>query len=308
MRFFYVALSETRRDVLERIFGVISDWNERTGRYGIRVGVLVRFSKWRRVCLPCRLAERYGVPVFVDNGAFDYLARGLESSIIDRWVFDYASWVRVWGNWITAYALPDVPVHEGPSFLGLEDRLGRIKLSARVHGVFAGRVGDSVLERGVVVLQGYALEEYEYSYELLSGIPELGGTQSFSGRGPYAGVFGVGSVCVRKASSNGKAALLAGGRAAGTLRGFLREFLGRCCPDIVGFHFFGLHKDAVGWFGRDARYFASDTGAHGFNFRYKWKSFLGCRELDPTCYARAVEHQLRITLLPLLRPTLEVVL
>ena len=309
-RFFYIAVAETKW--LEDIFTKIAEYSELLWkRHGIRVGVLIRFAKWKRGCQPCRLADMYRVPLFVDNGAFSYLTASelenptLDSAKINKWLMEYSSWARNWYSYATALALPDIPVH-GREFLPAELRGHRIELTTRLHVRFARmirRAEPAALERFIAVIQGYTVEEYMLS--LASHIYHddvLGETASFNpGRDTYGGVFGVGSVCVRKLSAKGKTALIAEGRAAGTLHDFMRDFLAAEWPDTLrGFHFFGLHTDAVRRWGSHSLYYASDTGAHGLNYRYKWRTVLGCRQLDRDCYIRAIESQLRLTLSPFL--------
>ena len=310
MRYFYIALAETRH--LEDIYARLKEWDERLWRLrGIRVGVLIRFAKWKRVCLPCKLSEKYDVPLFVDNGAFSYLTASaleeehLDEHVLNKWLRDYAGWINTWHNYVTAAAMPDVPVH-GREFLPPTLRGHRIWLTAQLHKIFA-RMARQALPRMIVVLQGFTVEEYYKSLRLhMENYDLLGETLSFNpGREPYGGVFGIGSVCVRKPSSKGKTALLAEGKAAGTLKQFMREFLEFNWPGGVnGFHFFGLHTEAVRSFYGHPRYYASDTGAHGLNYKYKWRTVLGCKALDRDCYIRAVESQLKLTLGPLANPTL----
>lgn len=310
MKFFFVALAETKH--LEDIFAKIAEWDERLRKLrGIRVGVMIRFTKWKRACTPCRLAERYNLPLFVDNGAFSYLSTSeleeehIDSSVLRRWVVDYAGWMRTWHNYVTAAALPDVPVH-GRDFLPPLLRGHRIWLTAQLHVMYA-RLARETLPRMVVVLQGFTVEEYAKSLKLhLENYNLLGETLSFNpNKEPYGGIFGVGSVCVRKLSAKGSTALLAGGKAAGTLKEFMKDFLAYEWPELVrGFHFFGLHTEAVRWFHSHPRYYASDTGAHGLAYKYKWRTVLGCRRLGRECAVKAVEAQLKTTLGVLANPML----
>lgn len=310
MRFFYIALAETRH--LEDIFQLLDTWSHRLHpTRGVLVGALVRFTKWRSGCLPCKLAEKYGVPLFVDNGAFSYLTASelenptLDSGKINMWIMDYSSWIAAWHNHLTAYALPDIPVH-GREFLPPELRRRRIELTARLHERFTRLLRSKephAITNGVVVLQGYTLDEYMYSLKLhMNNIDLLSETRSFNpGREPYGGIFGVGSVCVRKPSSKGKTAVIAEGKAAGTLNSFMKQFLEADWPQpLIGFHFFGLHTDAIKAHAMHPRYYASDTGAHGLNYKYKWRTVLGCRRLDRDCYLSAIDRQIRISLAPLI--------
>ncbi len=314
MKYFYIAVAETR--YLEDIYSKIKEWDERLNKLrGIRVGVLVRFAKWKTGCKPCKLSEKYDVPLFVDNGAFSYLsASDLEQEALDdralhKWITDYSKWIAAWYPYVTAAAMPDVPVH-GRDFLPSSLRAARIWLTAGLHQLFAKmlrRMEPAALEKMIVVLQGFTVEEYWKSLQLhLGNADHLSDTLSFNpGREPYGGVFGVGSVCVRKPSSKGKTAILAGGKAAGTLKEFMRDFLSYGWPELVrGFHFFGLHTEAVRWFASHPRYYASDTGAHGLNYKYKWRTVLGCERLDGKCYQKAVESQLKATLGHLANPQL----
>lgn len=306
MRFFFIALAETR--YLEEIFQAIDEYNARLSKErGLSVGVLVRFSKWKRVCLPCKLAEKYNTSLFVDNGAFTYLSASaleqehLDEHVVKKWLADYSRWINTWHNYVTAAAMPDVPVH-GREFLPKSLRAHRIWFTAQLHKLFAKMVRQA-LHKMIVVLQGYTLREYYDSLRLhMENYDVLGETLSFNpGRDPYGGVFGVGSVCVRKPSSKGKTAVLAEGRAAGTLRDFMKEFLGFQWPGgLNGFHFFGLHTEAVKTFSMHPLYYASDTGAHGLNYKYKWRTRLGCQRPDAECYRRAVENQIRLSLSPYL--------
>ena len=308
MRYFYIAVAETR--FLEDIFNVIKAWDEKLQKIrGVRVGILIRFAKWKRGCLPCKLADAYSVPLFVDNGAFEYLSksdleeRTINASVLERWVREYASWIASWYPYVTAAAMPDVPVH-GREFLPADVRLERIVLTNRLHSRFYRLVRaqePEALRKLVIVIQGFEVHEYQLSASMNLS-PDYAETCTLGGGCPYHGIVGVGSVCVRKPSSRGKTALLAEGKAAGTLSAFMREFLNARWPrELRGFHFFGLHTEAVRQYGMHPRYYASDTGAHGLNYKYKWRTVLGCRKLgERECYIRAVESQLRTTLSSLL--------
>ncbi len=313
MRFFYVAVAETREDMLQAIIDTIAEWDARARPRGIRVGVLIRYTKWRsRPCLPCGLARDRGLPVFVDNGAFSFLTvedlEGAPSPLtLSRWRVDYAEWLR--RNWETLdyAALPDIPVH-GRRFLGPGERRERVRLSTANQSAFLDLVRPpAIRERLVPVVQGYTVEEYEYSLELLRkyGVLEETAYGAFIPN-HYTGILAVGSVCVRKWSANGKTGLLAEGKAAGTLREWLPQFLDRCCPEASGFHLFGLHREATAAFGLHPRFYAADSGAHGLNYKYKWKSVLGCTAPNtPSCAAKAVDRQLSRTLQPLLSRSIE---
>jgi len=308
--FFYIAIAETR--YLEDIFSKLSEYDDFFRKNnGIRIGALVRFTKWKKACTPCKLADKYNVPLFIDNGAFDYLTKSQLDAEAElefnwrKWLMEYASFMSNWYSYVTAAAMPDVPVH-GREFLPPSYRMVRIMQTATFHAKFAAllrRLEPAALEKMIVVLQGYTVKEYAASLEEhMKNKDILSDTLSFNpGREPYGGVFGVGSVCVRKPSSKGKTALLADGRAAGTLKQFMKEFLTYGWPENVrGFHFFGLHTDAVRLFANSPRYYASDTGAHGLNYRYKWRTVLGCKKPDAECYSRAIESQIRLTLSPFL--------
>lgn len=295
MEFFYIALSENRRSYIEAALGVIEEWNRKSGR--VRIGVLVRYTRARSNCQVCKMARDRGLPVFIDNGAFTHL-KNLDSKLdparIERWLSDYASFIRSYHELFDYYALPDVPVH-GRRFLPMPERKDRIKLSARLHERFLGMVPRESLAKAVPVIQGYTLIEYLDSYRSLARLGVLNNTAYNLSRDYYM-VLAVGSVCVRKPSSNGKTGTLAGGEAAGTLDSFIREILEYGEIPAWGFHFFGLHREAVSKYGRHERFHASDTGAHGLNFKLKWRTFLKCRRQDEECYAKAVEHQLTVTL------------
>ena len=69
---------------------------------------------------------------------------------------------------------------------------------------------------------------------------------------------------------------------------------------------FGLHREAVSTFGPHPRFHASDSGAYGLNYKYKWRPILGCRAPNtPGCAARAVHRQLARTPQPLLSRSIE---
>jgi len=314
MRFFFIAVAETK--FLDAVFEVVAEYGKLLWkRRSIRLGVMIRFSKWKGICKPCLLAEEYGVPLFVDNGAFDYLTRAdlerplLSEATLLKWIEDYARFARRYAKYCVALAMPDIPVH-GRDFLPADVRLQRIVLTAKLHKRFARmlRREPDILQKFIVVIQGYTVGEYMLSWELNTS-PDVYETQTFctSSECEYGGVVGVGSVCVRKPSARGKTGVLASGVAAGTLAEFMREFLDARWPrEIRGFHFFGLHTDAVRHFWSHKRYYGSDTGAHGLFYKFKWRTILGCKALDKVCYAKAVEKQIRITLGPLLEQTLEV--
>ena len=311
MRFFYVAVAETRRDMLEAIIDTIKEWNEKL-RGRVEVGVLVRYTKWRsRPCTPCRLAKENNIRVFIDNGAFTYLTADDLEGMPDirklyRWRYDYAEWLRRNLEDYDFAAMPDIPVH-GRRFLGPAERRERIKLSSWNQALFLELAPPAVRERLVPVLQGYEVSEYSYSYRLLDKYGVLEET-AYDPYIPnhYTGILAVGSVCVRKWSANGKTGVLAEGEAAGTLKRFLEEFLAGCCLDVRGFHLFGLHSEATAWFSLHSRFFATDSGAHGLNYKFKWRTVLGCAAPNtPSCAAKAVNHQLKRTLAPLLSSSLE---
>ena len=310
VRFFYVAVAETREDMVRAIIETIEEWNERL-RGRVVVGVLVRYAKWRsRHCLPCRLAKERGLPVFVDNGAFSYLtAHDLEAwprlQVLDFWLRDYAGWLVAREGEYDYAALTDVPVH-GREFLPEHMRRARIALSTHLQARLLAMLPARVRERMVPVLQGFKVTEYWESFNQLRGAGVLDDS-AYSAAGEYNGVVAVGSVCVRKWSAGGKTGVLAEGRAAGTLAWFLRLFLEDCCyPSVSGFHFFGLHREAVSAFGSHSRFYGADSGAHGLNYKFKWKTVLNCTAPNtPDCAARAVERQLSRTLSPLLSRSVE---
>ena len=311
MRFFYVAIAETREDMVRAIIETIREWNERL-RGKVEVGVLVRYTKWRsRPCLPCRLAKDEGLPIFVDNGAFSFLSSSeLEAwprlQVLDYWVRDYAEWLREHAGEFDFATLSDLPVH-GRGFLSRARRHARIVLSTHLQARLLSMLPGFVRERMVPVVQGYLVTEYYESFRQLSSAGVLE-ESAYNLGGDYRGVIAVGSVCVRKSSSNGKTVVLAGGEAAGTLARFLRMFLEDCCIEVRGFHFFGLHREAVSRWGLHERFYASDSGAHGLNYKYKWRTILNCKAPNsPECAARAVDYQLRRTLTPFLSQSLEVV-
>ena len=305
MRFFFVAIAETRSEIVESITRTIREWNTRLdGR--LRVGVLVRYTKWRRrECLPCKYAREYDVPVIIDNGAFTFLtASSLEGRLdpftLARWRTDYALWLSANRDMYDKAVMPDIPVH-GRRFLGERERRARIELSALNQRLFLELYGGILpVDKLVPVIQGFTVEEYEYSYELLRSSGLLNGTAYT--HGDYEGVLGVGSVCVRKWSSKRMASTIAGGKAAGTLNKWLPVFLSKCCRSAKGFHFFGLHSRGVRAFGRHPRFHASDSGAHGYSYKYRWRT-LGCRAFNtPECAQRIVGAQLERVLKPFLPP------
>ena len=305
IRFFYVALSETRRSYLESAINAIREWN--TSDSKVEVGILLRFNKSvGDGCLACKLAKSKGLPVFIDNGAFSYL-RSLDSSVdvssVARWLKEYALFIVKYNELFDFFALPDIPVH-GRNFVPSRERARRIRLSARIHGEFLRMIPSRVWTKAVPVLQGYTVSEYEESYMLLEENGVLGAS-AYELSDVYNRVLAVGSVCVRKPSSSGKTGLLAGGLGAGTLDSFIGTILDDKRIPSRGFHFFGLHREVIAKYGLHDRFYASDSGAHGLNFRMKWDTFLDCKTPDEGCYARSVKHQLRITLTPLRAENIE---
>lgn len=305
MRFFYLAIAETRRDIVEAIIQTIAEWNNSRVKGRVKVGVLVRYTKWRsRECIPCRTATEHNIPVIIDNGAFTFLTSTCLETRLDpfslaRWRMDYAVWLSSNTELYDYAVLPDIPVH-GRRFLDEKNRLERIKLSARNQELFLRVYGGILpLSKLVPVIQGYTIGEYSYSFKLLSKSGVLKGTAYEDG--DYKGILGVGSVCVRKWNSKRRTAKMTGGKVAGSLNEWLPVFLSKCCREVRGFHFFGLHSNAVRAYGRHPRFYSSDSGAHGYSYKYKWRSRLGCKAPNtPECASRAVEAQLERTLGPFL--------
>lgn len=285
MRGFYVAVAETQPVLVEEIVEVLG---EASKRYRVQLGVLVRYTKWRRRrCIPCEAARERGLLIFVDNGAFTFLtSRELEGapspSTLASWRRDYARWLADNAEHYDYAALPDIPVH-GKRFLPRGARLERIRLSAENQARLLQLVPSFVREKLVPVIQGYDVEEYEYSYETLESFLE---ETAYAMSDGYYRVLAVGSVCVRKWTA--RRAGLAGGEAAGTLRGFLTRFLDGCCDDARGFHFFGLHSKATRLYGAHPRFLYADSGAHGFAYVYHWRD-MGCVAPNtPDCARAAV--------------------
>jgi len=309
MRFFYVAVAETRRDMLGAIIETIREWNERLkGR--VEVGILVRYTKWRsRSCIPCIMAKENNIKVFIDNGAFSFLtAEDLETwprlERLEFWLKDYSGWLQEREGEYDFAALTDLPVH-GKHFLEKRERLQRVILSTLLQARLLSLLPDRVRPRMVPVLQGFTAGEYLWNYDLMEKLELLEET-AYGGSGEYSRVLAVGSICVRKPSANGKTGILADGAAAGTLDRVMHLLLNHFPPGVQGFHFFGLHREAVANWGRHPRFFAADSGAHGLNYRYKWRTVLGCTAPNtPSCAAKAVDHQLKRTLAPLLSESLE---
>ena len=307
VRFFYIAIAAGKRSYVERALDVIEEWNGKTRPLGIQIGALLRFtnSNARPHCMACKLAKKRGLPVFIDNGAFTYL-KSLDSKVnpwdVDRWLWDYKLFIEKFQDTIDYFALPDIPVH-GRRFVPPPERVERVKLSARLHRRFLDMIPRKAWPKAVPVIQGYTLVEYEDSYWSLARNGVLNVTAYMESE-DYHGIVAVGSVCVRKPSSKGKTGLLADGEAAGTLDPFIQEILEYGEIPAGGFHFFGLHREAVSKYGRHERFHASDTGAHGLNFRLKWKTFLKCKRQDEECYARSIQHQLQVTLKPIMKTAL----
>ena len=309
MRFFYVAVAETRRDMLEAIINTIKEWNEKL-KGKVEVGVLVRYTKWRnRECIPCKLAKENGIRVFIDNGAFSFLtAEDLETwprlQVLDYWLRDYAEWLVEHESEYDFAALTDLPVH-GRRFLGKRKRLQRIMLSTLLQARLLSLLSDRVRPRMVPVLQGFTAGEYLWNYDLMEKLELLEET-AYGGSGEYSRVLAIGSICVRKPSANGKTGILADGAAAGTLGRVMHLLLNHFPPGVQGFHFFGLHREAVANWGRHPRFYAADSGAHGLNYKFKWRTVLGCTAPNtPDCAGKAVDYQLKRTLAPLLSSSLE---
>ena len=182
---------------------------------------------------------------FADNGAYQFLTGSWEHSLIlrkdrvERWFNTFAEFLERLDY--DEYALPDLPVH-GKEFAPREERLNRIAESARLHAGFLDRYG---LPNWVPVLQGYEIDEYELSYQLLKDF------------GIESNFYAVGSVCSRKKTK--------------TLIPFVQQFLDSCCEQVRRFHFFGLNFRAAKPFRRHPRLYSIDTGAWAHALRWRWR-------------------------------------
>lgn len=295
MRFFFISIADTRREFIESALNVISHYNR---RLGVEVGVLVRWTKWRKVKPLYGLHERYGVKLFVDSAGFEQLVGGDVSNPL--FPYKYASWFNRFSDTVDYVAVPDIPVHGRREFFNKHKRMRLINETIKRSKLFVSSVEDK--DKVILVLQGYEVDEYKYSLSMYLGDPVFHDTRSLAhGNGDYYRVLAVGSVCVRKPESAGKTTVIAGGLGAGTLFKFMDEFLGSKWQDwIRGFHFFGLHTSAIRRYGRHKLFYGSDTGAYGLNFKWKWKTTLGCEKPDAKCYAKAIEKQILVSLRSLL--------
>jgi len=304
LRYFLLAINDREKhDEIARYLRFLNSLLEKKGTE-TRIGALIRYTSFRTGCSPCRAYKSEGVLLFVDNGAFTYLSKAdLDKSlhighIKDRWLRDYFRFIKENSDRIDVFALPDVPVH-GKHFVEREERARRIEMSARLHKEFyemLSRKHSEAIGKALAVLQGFELDEYLTSYDMLKRL-ELKGTLSFPDRSsvqtPFTGVLAVGSVCVRKPSSKGKTAVMADGRVAGSIYEFIEEFLGHPNWDVTisGFHFFGLHVRATRRYKDHVRFHSSDTGGHALNFKLKWRTFLKCEKPDTKCYIKSIARQ-----------------
>ena len=293
LRHFFVSIADTRKSYIEAMVNVVSYYNEKLkGR--VNIGILVRWTKWKNIPPLYRLHEKYGLKLFVDSAGFEQLSSNADI-VNPMFPFKYASWYNRYSDTIDFIAVPDIPVHSRDKFFDSGTRLKLINETIRRAKIFTMISHEK--EKIILVLQGFELEEYVYSFIQYMLEPVFSETRSMIHKNnDYYRVFAVGSVCVRKPEASGKTTKMAEGKAAGTLFQFMKQFLNHDWGDIRGFHFFGLHTAAIKRFGKHAMFYGSDTGAYGLNFKYKWKTTLKCRELNEECYAKAIEHQLRVSL------------
>ena len=205
-----------------------------------------------------KLISKYGVPIAMDNGAFQLLKVDFDSQlylaqrIVRKWLQEWLeSALALDWKWV---ALLDVPVH-GKRFVEEEERMRRIELTTKLHALafseFEKQNGETVRLRAV--LQGYTVEEYVLSWKMEQAVIPLRRINP---------VLAVGSVCVRKNSSLTK---LADGKARGTVDE-LAELLNQVPQPL---HFFGLHGRFVRKLRKHPRFFSSDSGAAGAIFRWE---------------------------------------
>lgn len=262
-----------------------------------KFGIMIRYKEFSgsaRVCVPCREVSGAAVKV-VDNGAFAVLTgkeldHGLDIGSerkLRLWLRDYLAWLANNVDHIDVWVLPDIPVH-GKRFVNAPERAKRIELTARLHSEMIRMVekelGSEALSKALPVLQGYEPEEYYRAYDLIARIPGIEGTLLGTRNGhPYAGAVGIGSVCVRKATSPSR------GLAEGRARGTLDQLIARLDSMKVKKHYFGLNIRVAAR--NKPRIFSTDTSGHSLNFKLKWRSFLKCERPDIWCYLKAMLRQ-----------------
>ena len=82
-------------------------------------------------------------------------------------------------------------------------------------------------------------------------------------------------------------------------RGRLRELLAALESRLnVQLHLLGIHgRDLHRVYYYDIVY-SADSGSQGLNYRYKWRTVLGCKRFTAECYRRSVEYEVALSLAP----------
>jgi len=274
----FVAVAETRTDVVAEIVSVVAEFSVRLRRRA-QLGVLVRYTKWRRRrCLPCVTAMDAGLPVLVDNGAYEFVSSGLGSIDVARWHEDYARWLETNDGTYTLAVLPDIPATPGgvPS---ARERRRLLRLSAESQARFVAGFWRRVpVWRMVPVTQGFTISEYNESFDMLAGAGVLSYTAYSSGAGDYRGTLAIGSTRYWSAG-------------AASIEERVAEILDACCPAARRFHLLGAQQALVHY--PHPRLGGVDTGAHGHALKRRWRTDLKCDAPNkPDCYRRAVEQLL----------------
>ena len=278
LRVFYIAVHETRglMDTLRFIAGL----SERLGgRIGVRLGILANWLRWGTLRSYLEYARRAGLTIMVDNGGFQGQAdpgRLARWACINRELYDY------------------ILVPDRPAALCLGDGTLDAKCAAKAVEetiVMARRFIERVAscgvpaEKVVPVVQGYDVDSYLRGFTML--------------REAYMEVYGVepGLVAI------GSAKLWGWRSRDRERRGRLRQLivrLGRMLGDGVRLHLLGVHGRDLWNVYAERIVHSADSGSQGLNYKYKFRTVLGCRTLTAECYRRSIEREVTISLKPLL--------
>ena len=275
LRAFLVSVHET--GALHDIIAVLAELDKvYTDCCGVRVGLLANWLRWRNLRGYLELAKRLGLIVMVDNGGFQ---GSVEPEALARWL-------RGVQRLVDYVLVPDRPAAlcaaNGVIDRGCGD--GAVEETVRLARRFlelAERYGIDH-EKLVPVIQGYDVESYLRCYGELAALlgERLGSTPR---------LWALGS------------AKLWGWRSRDReRRGRLRELLAALESRLNGvqLHLLGIHGlDLHRVYYYDIVH-SADSGSQGLNYRYKWRTVLGCRRFTAECYRRSVEYEVSLSLAP----------
>ena len=278
MELFLIAVHETR-GLLDTIRFIASLSERLERRAGVRLGILANWLRWGTLRSYLEYAKKHRLAIMVDNGGFQGLVdpeRLARWACIHREIYDYI-------------LVPDKPAALclGDGTLNAECAARAVEETARMAKAFMERVASCSVpaERVVPVIQGYDVESYLHSYTALREV--------------YANIFGIEPRLVALGSAK-----LWGWRSKDReRRKRLRWLVTRLQERLHGsarLHLLGVHGRDLWEVYAERIVYSADSGSQGLNYKYKFRTILGCKTLTVECYQRSIEREVMLSLKPLL--------